>query len=267
MARKRADRGVPNETPEEFVQGIATGSELRIRQMQKELAEPFPAEQVKFRVGSASGPRAMALAYIDARLVMDRLDQVLGPTNWQNEFLVHPDGSVSCTIIVTWPDGSVTHKTDRGVESKTEGKKGAFSDAFKRAAVMYGIGRYLYRLPRFWCDYDQQKKVLRGNPTLPAWALPAKKVEVEGVYADEDEVHDDGMEPSSVRKESKADRLVALCEKAHIPESTVNTWLHKAGVQFIDQLPAEAMDKCIAYAQSLADKMSDPQKAAERSRG
>jgi len=44
--------------------------------------------------------------------------------------------------------------------------KAAFSDALKRAAVKFGIGRYLYRLPTTWCDYDPQKRQFRQLPQL-----------------------------------------------------------------------------------------------------
>jgi hypothetical protein len=52
--------------------------------------------------------------------------------------------------------------------------KAAFSDALKRAAVKFGIGRYLYRLPSQWVDYDPQKRQISRPPTLPTFALPAK---------------------------------------------------------------------------------------------
>src|SRR5262249_50811477 len=51
----------------------------------------------------------------------------------------------------------------------------AFSDALKRAAVKFGIGRYLYRLPSQWVDYDAHKRQFVKPPTLPAFALPPKK--------------------------------------------------------------------------------------------
>ena len=54
-------------------------------------------------------------------------------------------------------------------------RKAAFSDALKRAAVKFGIGRYLYRLPNQWLDYDPQRRQFARPPTLPAWALPAKE--------------------------------------------------------------------------------------------
>jgi hypothetical protein len=53
--------------------------------------------------------------------------------------------------------------------------KAAFSDALKRAAVKFGVGGYLYRLPSQWLDYDSQRRQFLKTPSLPAWALPAKK--------------------------------------------------------------------------------------------
>src|SRR5215470_15583359 len=50
--------------------------------------------------------------------------------------------------------------------------KAAFSDALKRAAVKFGVGRYLYRLPAQWVDYDAQRKQFVKPPTLPAGAKP-----------------------------------------------------------------------------------------------
>ncbi len=65
-----------------------------------------------------------------------------------------------------------------GPSDQTDGGdriKAAFSDALKRAAVKFGIGRYLYRLPQFWCDYDPRIKKIVKLPQLPAWALPPSK--------------------------------------------------------------------------------------------
>src|SRR5262249_14174357 len=45
--------------------------------------------------------------------------------------------------------------------------KAAFSDALKRAAVKFGIGRYLYRLPSQWVDYDDKKRRFVRQPQLP----------------------------------------------------------------------------------------------------
>jgi hypothetical protein len=55
-------------------------------------------------------------------------------------------------------------------ETQVEGEKGALSYAFKRAAVLWGIGRYLYYLPNKWVDMDERKKFT--PPQLPDWATP-----------------------------------------------------------------------------------------------
>jgi hypothetical protein len=70
-------------------------------------------------------------------------------------------------------------KMDVGGPSEQNGTgdrvKAAVSDALKRAAVKYGIGRYLYDLPRQWVEYDPQKKQFVRTPALPAWAVPKGK--------------------------------------------------------------------------------------------
>jgi hypothetical protein len=63
--------------------------------------------------------------------------------------------------------GSPSEQPDAG-----DRLKAAFSDALKRAAVKFGIGRYLYRLPGQWVDYDPAKKQITRRPELPAFALP-----------------------------------------------------------------------------------------------
>jgi hypothetical protein len=62
--------------------------------------------------------------------------------------------------------GSPSEQPDAG-----DRLKAAFSDALKRAAVKYGIGRFLYRLPPVWCDYDPQTKQFTKTPQLPDWVL------------------------------------------------------------------------------------------------
>lgn len=141
----------------------------------KALAEPFPADAIGWKPQSINGARALAIAYIDARDVMDRLDAVAGVADWQDSYTALPDGNVICRLSLRI-GGEWISKEDVGSESeqKDEGdrRKAAFSDALKRAAIKWGIGRYLYRLPAQWVDYDPQKKQLRGTPSLPDWALP-----------------------------------------------------------------------------------------------
>jgi hypothetical protein len=142
------------------------------------LAAPFDAREVKFKPAVVSGHRALALAYVDARVIQDRLDDVLGVAGWQDEYECLPDGSVVCRLRLRLGDEWIT-KMDVGGQSEQpdEGdrRKAAFSDSLKRAAVKFGVGRYLYRLPQQWGDYDPQKKQFARTPALPPSALPRAK--------------------------------------------------------------------------------------------
>lgn len=142
------------------------------------LARPFDLKEVKFKPQSVKGNRALALAYVDARVIEDRLDDVLGVAGWQDEYETLADGSVVCRLRLKI-DGEWVTKMDVGSPSEQpdggDRMKAAFSDALKRAAVKFGIGRYLYRLPATWTDYDPMKKQFSSPPQLPAFALPKPK--------------------------------------------------------------------------------------------
>lgn len=146
-----------------------------VEELTQALAAPFDVRAVRFKPAVVSGNRAMALAYVDARVIQDRLDDVLGVTGWQDEYECLPDGSVVCRLHLRLGNEWIT-KMDVGGQSEQpdEGdrRKAAFSDALKRAAVKFGIGRYLYRLPAQWVDYDPRKKQFARTPTLPPEALP-----------------------------------------------------------------------------------------------
>jgi hypothetical protein len=146
-----------------------------IEALTRALAAPFDPRELKFKPAVVSGKRAMALAYIDARTIQDRLDEVVGVLGWQDEYECLPDGSVVCKLRLRLGEEWIT-KMDVGgpSEQPDEGdrRKAAFSDALKRAAVKFGIGRYLYRLPNQWVDYDPHKRQFVRTPTLPVNTLP-----------------------------------------------------------------------------------------------
>ena len=116
-----------------------------------DLKAEFPKQDISWRAQSLTrdGTKAMALAYIDARDVMDRLDQVCGPAGWQDSYRETTSGRVIATISIKIGDEWIA-KSDGAGDTAVEGEKGALSDAFKRAAVKWGIGRYLYALEAVW---------------------------------------------------------------------------------------------------------------------
>jgi hypothetical protein len=158
------------------------------------LAEPFAPEQVKFRLGGRvyktedrqtgeEKHRAQALCYIDARDVMDRLDQVLGSENWQDNYTTY-SGTVLCSAGVnvaaltgrdpkTMAQDGWVWKADGAGPTAFEAEKGQISDAFKRAWVRWGINRAAYKLPVCWVDvqgcYEKDGKPKGGK--IPQYEL------------------------------------------------------------------------------------------------
>lgn len=142
-----------------------------VDETREKLEAPFPPDEVSVKPGAtvnspSKGPAGLALAYIDARCVMKRLDDVFGPNNWEFTVEPIPDSNrvaVIGTIKVKYVNPEyglmITEKSDIGEGGKEEEPwKAAASDALKRAAVHWGIGRYLYNLPQLWWSYNPQKK-------------------------------------------------------------------------------------------------------------
>jgi len=116
---------------------------MNLEDLKKEI--PF-----KWRVQSTNQYGSNCVAYVDARDVQDLLDDVCGAENWQVKYEEHKGNLfASIGINVSKGDGidvpeQWVWKSDCGTESQVEKQKGEASDAFKRAAVMWGVGRFLY---------------------------------------------------------------------------------------------------------------------------
>lgn len=118
------------------------------------LSAPFPPDAISWRVGSTTKDKTkgMALAYLDSRDVQDRLNQVCGE-NWQVRHPWSVNTKLACEIGIKI-DGEWVWRGDGAGDSDVEADKGAFSDSFKRAAVRWGIGRYLYDLDSPWVQLE-----------------------------------------------------------------------------------------------------------------
>jgi hypothetical protein len=159
----------------------------KILEVANRLAEPFHPKRVHWRIGSTNAKKlgvkpweatqGMPLCYIDARDVMERLDGVVGPANWRDSYEETNSGRIICCISIKYGDEWIT-KSDGAGDTGTEGEKGAISDAFKRAGVKHGIGRYLYsinsgwidlvngKIPRAWLDHEAPKLLPTFKPSL-----------------------------------------------------------------------------------------------------
>lgn len=165
--------------------------------IREKLRAPFKPEEIEWRVQramkTARGDKAIVLAYVTARAVQDRLDDVFGIDGWMDSYRWETgnngERNVVCTLGV-WSNEKQTwiSKEDGAPETNVESFKGGISDSLKRCCVKFGIGRYLYNLEESWVDileqrpntgrynYINDKKAgIKGFwkvPDLPAWAIP-----------------------------------------------------------------------------------------------
>lgn len=140
--------------------------------LQQKLECPFPASRVSWRIGrkTQDKKKAQLLAYIDARDVMERLDKACGFENWQCRYNLADNGLLVCEIGIRINSEWIWKANGAG-DTQVEAEKGKCSDAFKRAAVLWGIGRYLYDLEAPWVAIDQYGKWTH-DPAIPEQHTP-----------------------------------------------------------------------------------------------
>lgn len=196
------------------------------------LTAPFPADAVSWRVGSTNREKTkgMALAFIDARDVMDRFDAICGPGGWQCRY-PHANGKTVCEIGLKLDDEWVW-KADGAGDTDVEAEKGALSDAFKRAAVRWGVGRYLYALPSPWVEIEAYgrsykikdsevrkltatagRAVADAPPAAPSAAVTAAKAAIDLCRSEDELKQWFGTNEATLEKLTEADK--AAVRKAY----------------------------------------------------
>jgi hypothetical protein len=124
--------------------------------LQAALSEPFPFDAVAVKPGALTKDRrrGLALAFVDPRAYMERLDAVVGPEHWSVSYQVAPLGVV-CRLTIL---GHVREDVgDFPPEDDPNRMTSAAMQAFKRCCAAFGLGRYLYHLPPVWADYDDAR--------------------------------------------------------------------------------------------------------------
>lgn len=142
-----------------------------------ELGQPFPYSDVHWRMQYVDTTKSegFAVPYLDARAVEDRLDRVIGQDNWNDSYetwhtytetvterdrtTVKEIRSQLCTIYVYNEErGEWLGKTDGAENTDIESIKGGLSDSFKRAAVKWNVGRYMYKMDSVWVKAEKRGK-------------------------------------------------------------------------------------------------------------
>lgn len=153
------------------------------KQIQAGLAMPFAPEDLEWRLQQAfeDKNRGLAVPYVTNRAIQDRLDDVVGPENWHNEFRPwHGSGkkeSQICGIAIYNEERKEWNtKWDGAEDTDVEAIKGGLSDSMKRAAVQWGIGRILYKMDVVWVNVEK-----RGR----SWIIPdSERPRLDKAYLD-----------------------------------------------------------------------------------
>lgn len=166
------------------------------------LHEPFPYSDIEWRIlqadKNAKGVWARIAAYVDSRAIMSRLDAVVGPDCWKTSYRpvdipwssdgCRFHGGMICTLSLKL-NGEWVSKSDGSGPRDTEPFKSSISDSLKRAAVQWGISRYLYQLPDIYAEIVERQRGANLGKTkggesfywlpppvskMPRWMLPAQ---------------------------------------------------------------------------------------------
>lgn len=141
----------------------------------KDLQKPLSIEQIEFRIQSINkGWYATILAYKDARVDMNVLDNIAWAFNWKKQYT--RDNKNCIVSIYDESKKEWISKEDTWTESNTEQAKGLASDSFKRACFNWGIWRELYDYPVIQVKLNSNEFEIWSNWKAKAtWWLQLKK--------------------------------------------------------------------------------------------
>lgn len=177
------------------------------KEIVERLALPFTQSSIEFVVTFTSGDtledvKIGVAPYVKRESILTRLDVVCGPAGWSNELIVsRPDALFNGITIfnidqssghvqpVTKWDGAAVEVTNRAGNDRLDPIKTVSTNSFKRAAEVWGIGRYLKDIPPMFgvkqpadnWDSDEWTKKGKGkdtffirwnHPQIPAEFLP-----------------------------------------------------------------------------------------------
>lgn len=126
------------------------------------LSAPFQSADIEWRISATNSAKTSGLAvpYVTNRAIQTRLDSTVGIDGWHNDFVPWKGESAQlCGISIYFPSQEAwITKWDGADDSDIESVKGGLSDSMKRAAVEWGIGRYLYGMTQKWVSIEQRGK-------------------------------------------------------------------------------------------------------------
>jgi hypothetical protein len=226
------------------------------KEIQKALQANFTQAQVSWKPQTVKDGKALAVAYIDARDVMSRLDDVVGCDKWYATFNQVGDKSVECHLYVKFGDEWICKSDVGGTSDQPEEDnrvKAGYSDALKRAAIHWGIGRSIYQLPMSWVPAEGKR--LAQEPKLPLWyiqghqappsvATPAKAGEPAPAPA-----------PAANAPKASPEQLSKIEKLFDLTKSDVDKFCATFKVTSFSALTTDQADKAISILKAKAEKM------------
>jgi hypothetical protein len=218
-----------------------------------DLKEPFDPDEVSWKVISQGikndEPWALVVPYLEARPLMNRLDNVVGPENWKDDY--EPIGTGFFGALSIFFNGDWITKKDGADETEISAFKGGLSDAFKRVCVKWGMGRYLYEVEPAFADFSQVYSNTKGAlpvdievtpatedkpavtkrfywvpPSLPKFAMPMKAVEIQKARKEKEAKENRAKleaQPKSAKKIQ--DEISSLCIRRGISPAVLNSFV------------------------------------------
>jgi hypothetical protein len=145
------------------------------REAARYFRRPFTPAAIKFKVQSTwpkdEPKNALIVCYMDARLVVDRLNLLL-PHLWWDEYEQIDATHMVCKLTV---DGVTRRDIGEGAG------KALYSDALKRAAVKFGIGVSNYAVPKMILKDSNVRSIMAGNKKSLAMTSDGERT-VRGIY-------------------------------------------------------------------------------------
>lgn len=148
-------------------------------ELAEDLADFFDPSELEWMPGTVTRDKAkgLAMAFVTNRAIQQRLDVAVGVGNWRNEFKPGPLGGIVCglSLRIVYGNGraSWVTKWDGADNTHVEATKGGLSASMKRAAVQWGIGRYLYELPAQWVPLTEHGR-FKSRPEVPPAFVPQR---------------------------------------------------------------------------------------------
>lgn len=183
----------------------------------RKLQAPFDVKDIEWRVQrvipvngqNSSQYKAIVCAYVTNRAIQSRLDEIVGPFNWKNEYREWRNKGVLCGISIKFGDEWVT-KWDGADETSWEPTKGGLSSAMKRAAVQFGIGRSLYEVPEQWVEIKD-----RGDNFVKAEiTVNNQKIQVRGYWDNPKLTNNNTSQTDGERSSNQQNEMVVLMQEA-----------------------------------------------------